>query len=179
MRSKNLIGILSIILIAALAFVPVVVADAPPGPFFQGFEIDNSGWNVLAGQYTATRVASGTHGVPSKTGGFHAEAGEFDLDNDSGSAFTRWGGYSSVFPVNGYTTQVDIYLNVGVGAANDTRFDFSSAINNSAGSFRRDFVFNAGFYNDTDATGSGNRFVISASTNAGRSGRHMTAMTDR
>src|SRR5438045_9109511 len=35
---------------------------------------------------------------------------------------------------------------------------------------RRDFVFNAGFYTDTDATGSGPRFVISASNNAGRGG---------
>ena len=35
---------------------------------------------------------------------------------------------------------------------------------------RRDFVFNAGFYTDIDPTGTGPRFVISASNNAGRSG---------
>ena len=63
-----------------------------------------------------------------------------------------------------------MYLNVEAGNPNDTRFDWSSAINNPAGSHRRDFVFNAGFYNDTDITGSGPRFVISASNNATRSG---------
>ena len=35
--------------------------------FFQGFETDTTGW------FGATRVMSGTHGVPSKTGAFHAE----------------------------------------------------------------------------------------------------------
>src|SRR2546423_1672663 len=159
MRNKSLIWILAVTLTAALAFIPIVLADAPPGPFFQGFEVDNGGWNVFGGALDATRVASGTHGIMSKTGGFHAEAA---------TSATRWGGYSSVFPAGGYTTQVDVYLNVAGGAANDTRFDFSSAINNSAGSFRRDFVFNAGFYNDSDATGTGNLFVISASNNAGR-----------
>ena len=56
------------------------------------------------------------------------------------------------------------------GYANDTRFDWSSAINDPNCNHRRDFVFNAGFYNDTDSTGAGPRFVISASNNAGRSG---------
>jgi hypothetical protein len=168
MKNKKPILILVLTLIASLTFIPIVLADAPPGPFFQGFETDNSGWDVFGGQYDATRVASGTHGVTSKTGGFHAEAGHFDLDTDGGSAVTRWGGYSSVFPAGGYTTQVDVYLNVAVGAVNDTRFDYLSTINDSAGNFRRDFAFNAGFYNDTDVTGSGNRFVISASNNAGR-----------
>jgi FG-GAP-like repeat/FG-GAP repeat len=161
MKNKSLIWILAVTLTAALAFLPIVLADAPPGPFFQGFEVDNSGWNVFGGALDATRVASGTHGVMSKTGGFHAEAA---------TSATRWGGYSALFPAGGYTTQVDIYLNVAGGAANDTRFDFSSAINDSSGNFRRDFVFNAGFYNDTDVTGSGNRFVITASNNAGRAG---------
>jgi hypothetical protein len=54
--------------------------------------------------------------------------------------------------------------------SNDTRFDWDSAINNADCGFRRDFVFNAGFYTDTDFTGSGPRFVISASNNATRSG---------
>jgi len=63
-----------------------------------------------------------------------------------------------------------VYLNLAAGNPNDTRFDWSSAINKPDGTHRRDFVFNAGFYNDSDATGSGPRFVINASTNATRSG---------
>ena len=131
--------------------------------FFQGFEVDNSQWNVLPGQYTAPRVASGTHGVTSRTGGFHAEAGQFNLDVDGGSAFTRWGGYRSVFPTGGWTTQVSVYLDCALAAgAGDKRIDFSSAVNDPSGNFHRDFVFNMG----TEPTG----FVISAGNNAGRSG---------
>ena len=132
--------------------------------YFQSFETDTDGW------FGATRVMSGTHGVPSKTGAYHAE--------DGGGAFTRWGGYSQTFPVGGYTTSIDIYLDIAApymtGSltpyTNDTRFDWSSAIGTPSCDHRRDFVFNAGFYTDTDSTGTGPRFVISASNNATRSG---------
>jgi len=111
--------------------------------------------------------------VLSKTGAFHAED-----QNLNGLTFTRWGGYSDTFPVGGYTTTIDVYLDIsppymngGVTPyPNDTRFDWSSAINTPNCEHRRDFVFNAGFYTDADATGSGPRFVISASNNATRSG---------
>lgn len=157
-----------------LCFLTAAVLAAAPGYaqtfYSQGFEADNSGWNVFSGAH-ATRVASGTNGVASKTGSFHAEAG---------TAVTHWGGYSftpgctgsscsGTFPADGYTTAVDIYLDMAATTTNDKRFDFSSAINVPAGAHRRDFVFNAGFYNDTDVTGSGPRFVISASNNATRS----------
>jgi hypothetical protein len=137
--------------------------------FVQGFETDTSGW------FGVTRVPSLTHGVPSKAGAWHAEdAG--DPPNVSGNAFTRWGGYSATFPLGGYTTSLDIYLDISPpymnGSStpypNDTRFDWSSAINTPSCAHRRDFVFNAGFYTDTDTTGTGPRFVISASNNAGR-----------
>jgi hypothetical protein len=133
--------------------------------FFQGFETDTSGW------VGATRVPTTTHGVPSKTGTYHAED-----QNLSGLTYTFWGGDSKTFPPGGYTTSVDIYLDIsapymnGTGYANDTRFDWSSAIGTPGCDHRRDFVFNAGFYTDTDTTGAGPRFVISASTNATRSG---------
>ena len=131
--------------------------------FFQGFETDTAGW------FNAVRVATGTNLVPSKGGTFHAE--------DGGGAFTRWGGYSDTFPVGGYTTSIDIYLDISppyvsllntTPYANDTRFDWTSAIGTPSCGHRRDFVFNAGFYTDTDTTGAGPRFVISASNNTGR-----------
>lgn len=131
--------------------------------FLQSFETDTAGW------FGATQVMTGTHGVPSKTGAFHAE--------DGGGAFTRWGGYSKTFS-GGYTTTIDIYLDISppymtgslMPYPNDTRFDWSSAISTPNCAHRRDFVFNAGFYTDTDTTGTGPRFVISASNNATRSG---------
>jgi hypothetical protein len=215
-------AVLSAVMIV-LVVASAARADAPP-LFSNGFETDTGGWHVFeqfgASQYVPTRVASGTDGVTSKSGSFHAEApGPFDADNDGGSAATNWGGYGLSFPPGGYTTQVGVYLDVATSAANDTRFDFSSAISepgpgtcnvghcsisntacwdpgtgdNCPGSeicnraactqdsacfaatyqfckppFRRDFIFNGGFYNDSDVTGTGPRYVISASNNAGR-----------
>ncbi len=149
----------------------LVLAGTPAGAasFFQGFETDNAGWNIFGGMNDAMRVASGTDGVTSRTGSFHAEALTGNLEKDNGSAFTRWGGYNMSFTAGmGYITSADIYLNVGGTFNNDTRFDWDSAVNDLATNFRRDFLFNAGFYNNTDATGSGARFVVSAGNNAGR-----------
>src|SRR4030095_7471102 len=86
------------------------MAYAAGSSFFQGFETDASSW------VGATRVASGTNGVVSASGVWHAEAatGAF-------VAFTRWGGYGGIlgclgsacaaqFPQKGYITSVDIYL---------------------------------------------------------------------
>jgi len=149
-------------LVSVLIFV---IASPAFGAFFQGFETDTGGWSG------ATRVQSGTDGVPSKAGAFHAEDA-----NLNALTFTFWGGESATFPPGGYTTSVDVYLDIsepymrGSQYANDTRFDWSSAIGMPSCAHRRDFVFNAGFYTDSDSTGSGPRFVISASNNATRSG---------
>jgi len=135
--------------------------------YFQSFETDTFDWTGAA------RVPTNTHGVPSKTGAFHAED-----QNLSDLTFTRWSGYSRTFPPGGYTTTIDIYLDISppymngslTGYSNDTRFDWSSAINTPSCVHRRDFVFNAGFYTDIGPVGAGPRFVISASNNATRSG---------
>lgn len=142
-----------------LAIMAVVASPAlAASTYYQGFETDITGWE------TPARVASGTNGITSATGLWHAEAT---------TDFTRWGGYnygagSGVATVfQEYTTSVDIYLNVKGSWANNTRFDFSSAINNSAGTHLSDFIFNAGFYNDGTGPGANtDRFVISASTNS-------------
>ena len=140
----------------------LVATSGQASLYSNGFETDVAGW------LSPTRVPSGTGGITSSSGSFHAttSAGAGD--------FTRWGGYnfgagdavSTSFQE--YWTSVDIYLNVGGGWANNTRFDFTSAINNSGGTHLSDFIFNAGFYNDTDGSpGSGtSRFVISASNNS-------------
>lgn len=120
--------------------------------YFQGFETDA----VWGGD--PTRVPSGTNGITSKTGGYHAEA--------VAGNFTRWGGYNAIFPSGGYTTSVDVYLDTAGGYANDTRFDYISASSKQDGSHLRDFVFSCGFYNDAAPPGTGNRFVCSASNNS-------------
>jgi hypothetical protein len=133
--------------------------------YANSFETGLSDWDAYGGSFNATRVASGTNGIVSATGGFHAES------SPSGSA-SRWGGYNFgagagvPTPFQEYSTSVAIYLDVSGEWANQTRFDFSSAINRADGNFWRDFVFNAGFYTAADALGPGagtKRFVISAS----------------
>ena len=164
-KSKKFMTLTLMVVAATLIFAQTVFAGAPPAPYFNGFETDISGWDVFGGAYNPARVASGTNGITSASGNWHAEA----VYSTNRYPATNWGGYSSTFPSGGYSTLVDIYLNVNGGYGNDTRFDFTSAISNSAGAHRRDFAFNAGFYNDPTGPGAGsNRFVISASNNTGR-----------
>jgi hypothetical protein len=168
--------------LVAVAFLALVIttqawADAPPGPYFNGFETNTAGWSNYSGA-TITRVASGSastyaNGVAASTGGYYARLGK-DPSPDSctfggGTApiyygpYTNWGGYSGIFPPGGYSTGADIYLDVPYAIAHpDTRFDWSSAISTPTVTFRRDFVFNVG----TDALG----FVITGGNNATRCG---------
>lgn len=137
-----------------IAIVCVFMAMPVRADWSQDFETDTSGWDVFGGALNATRVPSGTGGISSAGGSWHATGS---------NAATNWGGYSSTFPPPGYITRLDIYLDMNGSWANDTRFDWTSAINGPGGSHRRDFIFNAGFYNDESL---GNRFVVSASNNA-------------
>lgn len=129
--------------------------------YAQGFETDTFDWTG------ASRVPSGTGGVTSASGSFHGQTGGGYTYFGGPNAST--GGSPGAFVP--YTTSIAIYLDVGAGATNDTRFDWTTAISQPDGSFLRDFVFNAGFYNSSDATGPGagtDRFIVSASNNAGR-----------
>jgi hypothetical protein len=162
---------------ALLVGLPTVAsADAPPGPYFNGFEENTAGWFNLGGA-TVNRQSSGyvgsgyASGIISADGGWHARLG---IDPSPGTCasgggprpvftgpYTDWGGYSSVFPLGGYSTRLDVYLDTAWAATHpDHRFDWSSAVSSTAGDHRRDFAFNAG----TEPTG----FVISASNNANR-----------
>jgi len=75
------------------AFMIMGVTGLAFSAYFQSFEMDTFNWTG------ATRVSTGTHGVPSKTGAFHAED-----QNLSGQTFTRWSGYSRTLPPGGYST---------------------------------------------------------------------------
>src|SRR5438876_578561 len=132
--------------IAAVIMVQPVWADAPPGPYFNGFETDTAGWFNFSGA-TITRVATGSsslyaNGVAAATGSHYARLA-IDPSPDSctfggGTApifygpYTKWGGYSAIFPPGGYSTGVDIYLDVPYAQSHlDTRFDWSSAISDT------------------------------------------------
>jgi hypothetical protein len=166
-----------LLLLATALFLclPVLGASAapPPGSYFQGFESNTAGWFNFVGA-TVTRVPSGSvstyaNGVAAASGSYYARLGkEPPPPHDCGGKpwfvgpYTDFGGDTSAFfPPGGYSTGVDIYLDVQYAQTHpDTRFDWSSEINDTTGSFRRDFVFNVG----TDATG----FVITGGNNANR-----------
>lgn len=161
-RAVSILLALSLVSTLLVAMAGPASAAPPPDPYFNGFETDLTGWTVFGAAFTPTRVATGTAGINSADGSWHAEA-------DGAVPATNWGGFSSVFPAHGYRTAVDIYLDVDAGWANDTRFDWSSAISQPTGAYRRDFVFNAGFYDDATGPGANtNRFVVSASNGATR-----------
>jgi len=157
------------IMMVVAIFTMGAAASASPTPWSQGFEQDISGWDVFNASFWPERVSSGTNDIVSSSGSWHAElAPGANADGQRTNAATNWGGYSSSFG-DGYITRLDIYLDVDNGWSNDTRFDFTSAINNPDGDHRRDFVFNIGFYDDSSGPGADtDRFIISAGTNAGR-----------
>jgi hypothetical protein len=170
---------LSVILALGAALLIATASGAQAATsFFNGFETDTTGWTTFSGS-TITRVPSGdtstvyANAVVASTGNAYARLGK-DTTPDSCvngggtqpiyyGPVTHWGGNESAFPTGGYSTAVDIYLDVPYATANpDTRFDWSSAINMPDGTFRRDFVFNAA----SDATG----FVINGGSNSTRCG---------
>jgi hypothetical protein len=157
--------------VLAMAMMGIFATQsAQAAVYINGFETDTAGWT------NATRVPSGTNGITSAGGSFHATTGTTVSGQPAGlTAFTTWGGYNfgagNAVPTafQEYTTSIDIFLDVAAGLANDTRFDFSSAINNALGTHLSDFIFNGGYYNSSDMTGPGagtNRFIISASNNS-------------
>ena len=208
--------------LAALAVLTLALAIPARGAraaFFQDFQTDTSGWfpGSTSGTDTVNQEPDGyvspvpyASGVPSASITEHARlrrglVPNVDCFTDTtggggptvqcNGAFTRWGGYNSVW-MGGYTTQVDVYLDVAYAIANPdsyagnivcltanpgditckgTRFDFSSAINDSAGNFLQDYVFNVGTGDPAQPNpcAPAGGFVVSASTNAFRSGANV------
>ena len=154
--AKNILGV---------AVALAMTASGALADFYQGFETDTNGW------YGVNRVATLSHnGVPSHSGGFYTQAPTYPNNSSGPAEFTRWGGYSYIFPIAGFKTDIWVYLNPTTpapGATSGMRFDWSTAIDipndcDPSTNFRRDFIFNVGWYNDT---GTGH-FVVSPSNNA-------------
>ena len=151
-----------------VAVLAGVILSAPCGAatlFSQGFEGgDTTDW---IGAISA--VTSGTDGINAASGSWFGLVG----NDPGGNTFTRthFGGYNTVTSGDGYSTSIDIYLDVTGdvtnGVPNDTRFDWDNAVDSLDTSFAQDFVFNAGFYTNADGSGDPG-FIISASNNAGR-----------
>lgn len=127
----------------------------------QGFENDTDGWfDSDSGWYGGvSRVSTGTEGIDSASGEFHAV---FTGDDD-GAPFTRYNGYEDEWS-GGWTTSMKIYLDVhdeNGGWAAGEGFDLSSAANGSDGNHQQDFIFHV-----TQDTSTGD-LLIGASNNTG------------
>ncbi len=137
---------LFVLLVSVAAIQP---AQAGP-PHFEGFEDPGFAINTVPNwnNYNSvlTRVPSGTGGIASKSGIFHANLDSTLLPappDDYTGAFTRLGGYSSVFPASGFKAALDVYMDLNDPAVlnNTYGWDLSCAANNQSGGHRRDFVF--------------------------------------
>jgi uncharacterized protein YkwD len=185
-----LVGALCIL---ALTFGVVAASAAQSRTWINDFE--KAGDDTPAGGWypnspaTITRTPSGAaatyaNGIQSAHGKWHARLRPNDTcpkvqaSSSCSGPYTFWGksgSFNAVFPDGGYVTEIDIYLDVGwmtQDAVNrsDTRFDWDSSINDQSGSFRRDFVFNAGTPLTPVETAGMPGYYVNASTNAFRSG---------
>lgn len=133
-RQFFFVALLSILSQAAISKATVV--------FDQGFETDTAGWfdenNGWAG--TATRVASGTGGVTSSSGGFHGEFAQTSTAVAGGTTgpFSQFDGYRTVWP-GGFSAEVDVFLDTSWAAGEG--FDYSVAATGQDGLHQRDFIF--------------------------------------
>lgn len=134
------------LMLSTFCAIAVVLPSAAHAEFSQGFETDTSGW-FDGGAYGAiTRVASGTDGIISAEGGYHATVTQTDS-----APYTRFDGYRSTWPGN-WSASVDIYLDTGWSAGEG--FDYSVAANGSDGAHEQDFIFHV-----TKDTSSGDLLV--------------------
>jgi len=140
-------------LVFSITAAPDTVATLPT-EFLQGFEEDATGMEL------ATRVA-GTSDLRAAAGCFYATA---PVTNGSthgtdGFVVTRYNGYTTQFPDDGFFAAADFYLDAD---AEEGQFSWSNAVNGTDGNHQRDFIFHAGA--DGDGT-----WTIGASNNAANS----------
>jgi hypothetical protein len=129
--------------------------DSPEGAFLktvwdQGFEYDASGWfdnDDYSGYGYLNRVASGTGGIISSSGEYHALVEGFADDCPSYNSapqcyygpFSRFDGYRDSW-LGTWKAEIDIYLDPTAWSSGQG-FDYSVAANGSDGSHQRDYIF--------------------------------------
>jgi hypothetical protein len=123
-RLTSLLTASALVAAMAVATVPAAVsAAAPPAPYFNGFENAGDVGSTDQAMFSVSQVVTGPGAITSADGTYHA------LAVAGSNAFTRYGGYSSTFPLDGYTTSIDIYLDTAASTpGSDLQFDWTSAI---------------------------------------------------
>jgi hypothetical protein len=105
------------IVCAAAAAIGLCGASEVQAAYQQGFETDTSGW-VDGGDFgTITRTASGTNGITSAAGSWHAVITEGGADPSGPYTFS---GTTNATPWTGpITTSIDVYIDTAQGNVND------------------------------------------------------------
>ncbi|MDX1691602.1 MAG: hypothetical protein R3290_11325 [Acidimicrobiia bacterium] len=132
---------------------------ATPTDYAQGFEVDASGWFDADDAWFGdiTRVPSGTNGIPSSQGAFHAEVNETLT-----GPYSRFAGYSDTWPGTFWEARLDVYLDPAWTPGSG--FDVSTAANGSDGFHQRDYIFHVGVVDDGDANDG--KLLVNGSNNA-------------
>lgn len=122
--NQRTFGALALVAAAAMA-LPATASTL----YFQGFEDDTDDWSA-----NAERVASGTDGITSAAGDFHARAQE-------GTAFHFFGTGATVASSASipFSASIDFFLDLEGGWDNDTRFSYTVSL------LRPDTILPAGF----------------------------------
>lgn len=112
--------------------------DIAQAYYHQGFENDISGWfdatSEPAWYGEVTMVSSGTNGISSSVGDWHAL-----FKGDASSApFSRFDGYVDTWSGT-WAAEIDVYLDPTWNASQG--FDYAVAATGSDGSHQRDFIF--------------------------------------
>ncbi|MEX2670948.1 MAG: hypothetical protein WD294_02435 [Phycisphaeraceae bacterium] len=160
--------------VVAAMLLGTTAAHADPVSLFdQGFETDALGWfddGTADGeggwQGQVTRVSSGTAGIASSNGAYHAI---FTQEQATTSPFTRFNGYSDVW-TGGFTASADIYLDTSW--AEGSGFDYAVAANSQDNTHLRDFIFHVGVNNGDLLVGGSNNADFTTKTNIANNNHH-------
>lgn len=122
--------------------------------FHQGFEDEAEGWfdGDDGWHGDVTRVSSGTNGITSAVGDWHA----IFEGNGISAPFTRFDGYVDTWPGT-WSAELDVYLDPNWGTSQG--FDYSVAATGSDGFHQRDFIFHV---NNDASTG---KLLVAGSNN--------------
>jgi hypothetical protein len=109
---------------------------APTLVWDQGFEVDVSGWSDANSGWFGqiTRVGSGTNGIASASGAWHALV----TGDDVSAPFSQFDAYRDTW-TGSWTAEIDVYLDPDW--ADGEGFDYSVAATGSDGAHQRDFIF--------------------------------------
>lgn len=131
MRNKAVVAA-----VAALITVGTAGAASAATTWSQGFESDTAGWqDADSGWYgSIERVASGTGGIGSAGGDYHAVVN----GDESSAPFSDFGGYETEWPGD-WVAELDVYLDPSWAAG--AGFDYTVAATGSDGNHQRDFIF--------------------------------------